>query len=137
MLPGLSSLATQKLLAHVRAGFLGFAAAVAVTACSNGAPAASDAALKPSAPEAHGEGRVIAETLCASCHSIERMGFSPHPDAKPFRDFSENYPIRSLAEAFAEGIMVGHPDMPMFQFEPEDIDPLLAYIQSLQSPKEI
>lgn len=119
------------------AGVLTLAATITFSGCSNGKPAASDTALQPSAPEVHVEGRAIAETLCASCHSIERIGFSPHPDAKPFRDFSENYPIRALAEAFAEGIMVGHPDMPVFQFEPEDIEPLLAYIQSLQSPKEI
>ena len=125
-------------LAPVRAQSALLVAALAfISACANGAASLPQTSYRSTNSDLAAEGRTIAETLCASCHSIERIGFSPHPDAKPFRDFSENYPIRSLAEAFAEGIMVGHPDMPVFQFEESDIDPLLAYIESLQSPKAI
>ena len=53
----------------------------------------------------------------------------------PFREFSWRYPIETLAEPLAEGIIVGHPDMPEFQFEPKDIDALLAYIESVQAPR--
>lgn len=52
--------------------------------------------------------------------------------APPFRTLSEAYPVESLSEAFAEGVLVGHPDMPEFQLAPDDIDALLAYIQSVQ-----
>ncbi len=37
-----------------------------------------------------------------------------------------------LEEAFAEGVLVGHPDMPEFTLSAEDIDALLSYIQSVQ-----
>jgi mono/diheme cytochrome c family protein len=52
--------------------------------------------------------------------------------APPFRTLSEAYPVESLSEAFAEGILVGHPDMPEFRLEPAQINDLLAYIQSIQ-----
>ena len=84
-----------------------------------------------------GQGRAIAENVCATCHSIETEGPSPHVDAIPFRDLSKNYPMEALAEPLAEGIMVGHPDMPVFAFEPDHIDSLITYIESIQSPHEL
>jgi hypothetical protein len=56
------------------------------------------------------------------------MGLAP-----PFRDVSKRYPIEALGGALAEGIVVGHPAMPHFTFEPREIDALLAYIASLKS----
>ena len=78
------------------------------------------------------EGRRIAEINCSTCHAIGRWGDSRHPAAPPFRYLSRDYPVNELEEAFAEGIMVGHPDMPEFRLEPAEIDALLAYIQSVQ-----
>ncbi len=78
-------------------------------------------------------GRAMAQKLCARCHAIGPVGDSPQAEAPPFRTFSSKYPIDSLAEAFAEGIVVGHPDMPEFKFEPDEIDALLAYLDSIQS----
>jgi mono/diheme cytochrome c family protein len=96
-----------------------------------------DGAFENTQAEKIGQGRAIAENICATCHSIETEGPSPHPDAIPFRDLSKNYPIESLAEPLAEGIMVGHPDMPVFEFEPDHIDSLLTYLESIQSPHEL
>ena len=79
-------------------------------------------------------GKLIAETRCAKCHATGTGGDSPHPDAKPFRYLSENYPVRDLEEAFAEGIVVGHPDMPVFVLSPYEIDSLLTYLESIQEP---
>ena len=42
------------------------------------------------------------------------------------------YPIEDLAELLAEGIVSGHPDMPVFTFEPSQIDAILAYLNSLK-----
>ena len=69
---------------------------------------------------------------CARCHAIGRTGASPHPAAPPFRSLSHKYPIEGLAEALAEGLSVGHPDMPEFVFEPDDIAAILAYLNSIQ-----
>lgn len=77
------------------------------------------------------EGRALVERNCARCHAIGRMDESPNDEAPPFRRLHERYPIESLAEAFAEGIVVGHKDMPAFEFSPQEIDALVAYINSL------
>jgi mono/diheme cytochrome c family protein len=45
---------------------------------------------------------------------------------------SRKYPIEGLAESLAEGLSVGHPDMPEFVFEPDDIAAILAYLNSIQ-----
>ena len=79
-------------------------------------------------------GKLIAETRCSTCHAIGPTGSSPHRDAKPFRQLSENYPVRNLEEALAEGIVVGHPDMPMFVLSPYEIDALITYLESIQEP---
>jgi mono/diheme cytochrome c family protein len=78
------------------------------------------------------EGRRIAEMNCATCHAIGGTGESRHPMAPPFRNLSQGYPLNSLEEAFAEGILVGHPDMPEFELEPAQIDHLIAYLNSIQ-----
>ena len=51
--------------------------------------------------------------------------------APPFRDLGKRYPIEQLAEALAEGIVTGHPDMPEFVFETEDVIALLAYLRDV------
>lgn len=100
-------------------------AIVAVMALVSGAAAnaADDAGIA--------EGRALAQKLCARCHAIGETGESPFEPAPPFRTFGAKWPIDSLAEAFAEGIVVGHPAMPEFQFEPDQVDALLAYLESL------
>ena len=88
------------------------------------------------ANEMIGQGQAIAETLCAGCHAIGLTGESQHAQAMPFREISWHYPIEALAEPFAEGIMVAHPEMPQWQFEPQQIDALLAYQETVQVPEE-
>ncbi|MCP5080972.1 MAG: cytochrome c [Alphaproteobacteria bacterium] len=77
------------------------------------------------------KGQEIATKLCARCHSVTRDGDSPFAEAPPFRTFSSKWPLESLEEALAEGIVVGHPAMPEFIFGPEDIQNLLSYIASI------
>ena len=78
----------------------------------------------------------IAQTNCITCHAIGRTGDSPLDEAPPFRRLHERYKIDDLAEAFAEGIVVGHKEMPPFAFEPRQIDALLAYLKSLSSREQ-
>jgi mono/diheme cytochrome c family protein len=80
-------------------------------------------------------GRAIAEVKCARCHAIGAKGESPMALAPPFRALPERYPVEHLAEALAEGIVVGHPAMPEFTFAPADIDALLTYLQGLAPDK--
>ena len=77
-------------------------------------------------------GRDIADRLCARCHAIGAEGESPHEEAPPFRTFADKWPVAHLGEALAEGISVGHPDMPEFVLEPDEIDAFIAYLESLE-----
>lgn len=83
--------------------------------------------------DATDRGRQIAATHCAACHAIGAVGESPAPEAPPFRELSRNYRVDALEEALAEGISVGHPAMPEFQFAPEDVTALVRYLQSIQT----
>ncbi len=89
---------------------------------------------QPSAPLAPAalQGLQLAETHCSRCHAIGADGGSTHPMAPPFRTLSRNYPVNSLEEAFAEGIAVGHRDMPRFELEPAQIDAIVAYLSAIQ-----
>lgn len=79
-------------------------------------------------------GAELAQSQCGGCHATAREGESPAPEAPPFRTLSQNYRVANLEEALAEGISVGHPGMPQFAFPPDDVDALIAYLQSIQDP---
>jgi mono/diheme cytochrome c family protein len=93
---------------------------------------AACASEPPLEQSALARGHEIAATYCASCHAVGVSGESPAPEAPPFRLLSRNYRVDALEEALAEGISVGHPAMPEFQFEPEDVSALVQYLQSIQ-----
>lgn len=76
-------------------------------------------------------GRAILESNCRRCHAIGKEDTSAHVKAPPFRAVVTRYPAANLAEALAEGIMSGHPDMPEFVFEPNEIDAIVTYLNSL------
>jgi len=76
-------------------------------------------------------GKALLTQQCARCHAMERVGASPLAEAPPFRDIHRKYPVDQLAEAFAEGLVTGHPAMPEFIFTPEEIDSILAYLGTL------
>ncbi len=76
-------------------------------------------------------GKALVELNCATCHAIGTTDQSTHSEAPPFRDLSKRYPLDALEEAFAEGIVTGHPDMPEFTASPEQIADILAYIGTL------
>ena len=108
-------------------------------ACALGAALAvgmAAAILPQSAPvsaqdNAVEQGRALAEKECARCHAIGKTGDSTHKDAPPFRTIGEKYPVENLEEAFAEGIVVGHPDMPQFELSADQITALLSHIEAV------
>ena len=77
-------------------------------------------------------GKTFAMYFCARCHSIDRVSPSPLKIAPPFRTLHKRYPVEALGEALAEGIQTGHPTMPEFQLEPDQIGDLLAYLKTLE-----
>jgi cytochrome c len=82
------------------------------------------------------KGRAIIEANCARCHAIGKGDTSQHREAPPFRVVVTRYAPDDLAEALAEGIMSGHPDMPQFVFQPAEIEALVAYLNTLAPARE-
>jgi mono/diheme cytochrome c family protein len=77
-------------------------------------------------------GAQLLQQKCAPGHAVGKTGDSPRPEAPPFRTLSERYPIESLEESLGEGIMSGHPDMPEFAFDADDVGAIIAYLDSIQ-----
>jgi cytochrome c len=78
----------------------------------------------------HGESLLARD--CSRCHAITRTGESRHPQAPQFRTLGKRYPIENLEEALGEGIISGHPDMPEFKFDGDDVGAIIAYLKSIQ-----
>jgi mono/diheme cytochrome c family protein len=80
-------------------------------------------------------GQQLAIRLCGSCHAVDMSSNSPRSDAPAFRVFAERYSVWDLQEALAEGIVVGHPDMPQFVLTSDEIGDLLRYMDGLNRRK--
>ena len=78
------------------------------------------------------QGRRLARIHCGRCHAIDKVSRSPLAIAPPFRTLHERYPVEALQEALAEGITTGHPSMPEFRFEPDQINDFLVFLKSLE-----
>ena len=77
------------------------------------------------------KGEALLRDNCSRCHAIGPSDVSSHKQAPPFRDVILRYPAENLAEALAEGIVSGHPDMPVLTFEVDQIDAIIAYLNTL------
>ncbi|MDT3684372.1 MAG: cytochrome c [Pseudorhodoplanes sp.] len=114
--------------------FAGAAAALALS-LALGTPEASLAQVRQAqwakSPSVQ-RGVVIARTYCARCHSIDKVSRSPLAIAPPFRDLHKSYPVERLEEPLAEGLVTGHPSMPEFRFDPDQIGDFIAFLKSLE-----
>ena len=97
-----------------------------------GALYAPTGALAQTFSPAEQRGQTFVSTHCAMCHSIAKVGASPIREAPPFRILHTRYPVESLQEALAEGIMTGHPAMPQFRLDPGQIQDVLSYLKRLE-----
>lgn len=101
------------------------ALALAAVACASPEAAPAQASLID-------DGREIAMAQCSSCHAVGAYGDGPQPEAPPFRTVLSRYNAEVLEEELIAGIRVTHP-MPAFQLDPEGVDALIAYLQSIQT----
>ena len=85
-------------------------------------------ALSPAAQR----GLVFVRSHCARCHSIDKVSRSPLVTAMPLRTLHERYPVESLRDSLAEGIITGHPTMPQFRLDPGQVADVIAYLKSLE-----
>jgi mono/diheme cytochrome c family protein len=77
-------------------------------------------------------GLTFLRTNCAQCHAIDKVSESTLPIAPPFRKLHLKYPVESLQRPLAEGVIAGHPTMPQFRLEPDQIRDVIAYLKTLE-----
>jgi cytochrome c len=77
-------------------------------------------------------GKAFALANCSHCHSIDKSTPSSLAIAPPFRTLHVRYPVESLEEALAEGIMTGHPSMPEFKLDPGQIGDFISFLKTLE-----
>ncbi len=77
-------------------------------------------------------GEALLVRHCGSCHAVSRTDESADKQALALRTISRRYPVESLEEALGEGFMSGHPDMPEFKFDVDEVGAIIAYLKSIQ-----
>ena len=88
--------------------------------------------IEPAAAENAQQGKRLALTHCSRCHAIDKVSASPLRIAPPFRTLHERYPVEMLQEALAEGIITGHPTMPQFSFDADQVGDFIAFLKTLE-----
>ncbi len=78
-------------------------------------------------------GEALLAGHCGSCHAIGRSDESRDKQAVAFRTLGQRYPVEALEEALGEGFMSGHPDMPEFKFDADEVGAIIAYLKSIQT----
>jgi len=112
--------------------FAQLVAFAAIAAISSSLAGEGTVTPDPAPLTAEARGLAFVQANCARCHAIGRTESSPYEPAPPFRTLSAKYDVDGLAEAFAEGIEVGHrgaQEMPVFELTPPQIDDLVAYLK--------
>lgn len=77
-------------------------------------------------------GQTFARANCAMCHAIDKVSPSPLSIAPPFRELHLRYPVETLEEALGEGLVTGHPNMPEFKLEADQVGDFIAFLKSLE-----
>ncbi len=81
------------------------------------------------------EGRTLAERNCSGCHAIGAQGVSTNGNAPNFRDLSRLHTLLALREPITRGIAAPHDQMPQFVVSDEQIDMIVAYVNSLSTER--
>lgn len=77
-------------------------------------------------------GKAVVEMYCADCHATGPSGESRLAIAPLFRELYLRYNVEDLSEALVEGIVTAHPEMPEFEFDPEQAQAIVDYLKSLE-----
>jgi len=81
------------------------------------------------------QGEVLAEKNCSGCHAVGVRGFSPNKNAPEFRNLNRRHPNSWLRAPITKGVLATHEQMPQFNLPAEDVDTIIAYINSLSSKR--
>jgi cytochrome c len=96
-------------------------------------PAAAAAGENP-LPASQARGHALARSVCASCHAVETKGASPDAKAPPFRDLAGRHVPLTLQRRLADIAETGHYDMPPINLHADEVQDVVAYINSLEPP---
>lgn len=91
-------------------------------------------ALDPAERESNArirEGRTLAEINCAPCHAVGTRGASPNVKAPAFHDLQKRHAMLSLRTPITRGLAAPHDEMPQFRPTDQELDAIIAYINSL------
>jgi tetratricopeptide (TPR) repeat protein len=77
----------------------------------------------------HGKG--LAEANCSNCHAVGIADASPNRNAPEFRNLYRRHRLLALRDPITRGIAAPHDQMPQFMLSDEDVDTIVAYINSL------
>ena len=80
-------------------------------------------------------GRALAERNCSGCHAIDAQGRSANGQAPAFRDLRRRHTLLALREPITRAIAAPHDQMPQFPLADEQIDTIVAYINSLSTTR--
>ena len=105
-------------------------AGLAASGCAT--PEGPRTASRPN-PFAIESGREIAEFHCASCHQIGPKGESPSLMAPPFQGLYISYSRLAFRKAVMTAAGEGPHAMPGYDLSREQVDDLLAYLESARN----
>lgn len=103
-------------------------ACLAALAATPGVWPAQAQGLSPAAQR----GLTLTRANCAMCHAIDQVSESPLKIAPPLRTLHTKYPIETLRMPLREGVLTGHPTMPVFRLDPDQVEDILAYLKTLE-----
>jgi cytochrome c len=115
---------------HGRALFAAAAALAALIAAQ--APQVRAATPELTPPEQVELGRRLAERNCGMCHGLGPSALSRDPQAPPFRQLNRRMNVDDLGEGLAARLLVTHPAMPQFRFDPHEVVAIVRYLRSVQ-----
>lgn len=84
------------------------------------------------AQDAAARGRQLAEKMCAHCHAIGKWERSPLAGAPPFRQLEPRVDLDELQQRLQEGVVSGHPAMPMFILSAAEARALVVYLRAIR-----
>jgi cytochrome c len=79
------------------------------------------------------DGKALAVKLCFRCHATSNDMVRLIDPGRLLRDLAPRWPLENLGEELTEGISVGHPAMPEFEFNSREIEVLLACLNLVKS----
>ena len=109
-------------------GAIAIVALGACIACASPAPPTSPRPVARISVRAQA-GHLLAQRLCSRCHQVDAAGDSPNPESPPFKVLAARYNEVTLGRKL-DDIAIGHYRMPPTQVSNDDIDSLVAYLES-------